>query len=193
MKWLALSLSSCPGFKYQLKNQSYSLKCTFSFRSPRLPPPPTHSPQSLPSATFPSLPTHINILLGARCSSLHTVTIIWDEQPRDRSSIPHHISYSKRPDQLCTPSSIPFNGYRELFPYDQIGRSVTLSIHLNLQSRLLMIGATAPFPLVPSMCVFLCVCVQRELYLYLSSCHKNMSIYSVDKAFLINSTFSINP
>jgi hypothetical protein len=128
------------------------------------PTPYTRTPQSLPP-TFPSLRTHANILLGARYSLIRRVTNIRAEKPGTVVRLPHRIFSPERPNKLCRQYSLLFNGYRELFPYDNSGRSVTLSTDLHLESRLVMIGAKAPNPTESSVCVLVCLCACVNVYM----------------------------
>jgi hypothetical protein len=56
------------------------------------------------------------------------------------------FSWPPRLGWLCGPHSILQNVYRDLFPQGWCGRSVNLTTHLHLVSRLWMHGATPSFP-----------------------------------------------
>jgi hypothetical protein len=60
------------------------------------------------------------------------------------------LSSPCRPDRLWGPSSYLSNGYRGLFPRGQSGRSVKLTIHLQLMPRSRKCGSIYPLPLAPS-------------------------------------------
>jgi len=64
--------------------------------------------------------------------------------------IPHMVkkflSSAKRPGRFWGPTCFPFNGQRELFSRWQTSRSVKLTAHLHLVTRLRLSGAISPHP-----------------------------------------------